>query len=174
MIRQNLFFLPFLIIFLIISFLFPVSVFSVSGCCSSHGGVCCELGAQSDGTVICCDGWRASSCSYAGMVKCQGYSPTVNNAPAVATPEPSPIIITPTPSPRPTPTPTPTPTPSPTPSPSPIITPTPPVETLTPTPAPTPTPEIKGVTTQPAQKRGFVWWLITPLTSFLAIIFGWK
>jgi len=35
-----------------------------SGCCSHHGGVDCGAGADSDGSYICKDGWRDSSCSY--------------------------------------------------------------------------------------------------------------
>ncbi len=52
--------------------LFPSLIEARSGCCSSHGGVCCECGPQANGRVICNDGWRGSSCSYAGMVKCRG------------------------------------------------------------------------------------------------------
>lgn len=37
---------------------------SKSGACSHHGGVDCSAGADSDGSVICSDGWRDSSVSY--------------------------------------------------------------------------------------------------------------
>ena len=67
---------------------FPVAVFAASGACSGHGGVSCSVGADSDGSVICVDGWRNSSVSYASMVKCGGYS-----APSVETrPAPQPIF----------------------------------------------------------------------------------
>lgn len=35
-----------------------------SGCCSRHGGVNCSAGRDTDGSVICNDGWRDSSCDY--------------------------------------------------------------------------------------------------------------
>lgn len=34
------------------------------GACSSHGGVNCAAGADSDGSVICHDGWEDSSVEY--------------------------------------------------------------------------------------------------------------
>jgi len=37
---------------------------SSQGACSSHGGVNCSAGADSDGSVICVDGWRDSSVTY--------------------------------------------------------------------------------------------------------------
>lgn len=35
-----------------------------SGACSGHGGVNCAAGPDSDGSVICNDGWRDSSVQY--------------------------------------------------------------------------------------------------------------
>lgn len=69
-------------------FIMPAA-FATSGACSGHGGVDCSAGPDSDGSVICYDGWEDSSVSYSSMVMCQGYT----------TPEPSP---TPMPSPSPT------------------------------------------------------------------------
>lgn len=46
---------------------------ATSGACSSHGGVNCSAGADWDGSVICYDGWRNSTVSYANMSMC-GYS----------------------------------------------------------------------------------------------------
>lgn len=106
------------------------SVLAKSGCCSSHGGVSCSAGAQSNGNVICNDGWRGSSCSYSSMVMCGGTSGNTNTITTPRpTPTPTPLKIVATPKPTPTPTLTPepsnplTPTPTPT-SPSPINAPT--------------------------------------------------
>lgn len=60
----------------VLSLIFPVSSLARSGCCSGHDGVNCAAGAQSNGNVICNDGWRGSSCSYSGMVMCGGGSIT--------------------------------------------------------------------------------------------------
>lgn len=51
---------------------------AVSGACSGHGGVSCSAGQDSDGSVICVDGWRNSSVSYASMLNCGGSKSTVN------------------------------------------------------------------------------------------------
>lgn len=37
---------------------------SGQGACSGHGGVNCAAGPDSDGSVICNDGWRDSSVRY--------------------------------------------------------------------------------------------------------------
>lgn len=37
---------------------------SASGACSGHNGVDCAAGADSDGSVICVDGWKGSSAQY--------------------------------------------------------------------------------------------------------------
>jgi len=45
------------------------------------------------------------------------------------------------------------------------------VETITPTAKP----EVKGINTEnPKSNSRFRWWMLTPLTSFLKVIFGWK
>jgi hypothetical protein len=49
-------------------------VSAVSGACSGHGGVDCSVGADTDGSVICADGWRNSSVSYSSMAKCAKVS----------------------------------------------------------------------------------------------------
>lgn len=60
------------------------SVNAARGCCSSHGGVDCSR-IQSNGSVVCSDGWTGSSCSYSSMAKCSGYNPSsssrTNSAP---------------------------------------------------------------------------------------------
>lgn len=67
----------FFIFFLLI---FNSNIFAKSGCCSSHDGVNCGVGAQGNGKVICNDGWRGSSCLYSEMVMCGG---AFNSQPAV-------------------------------------------------------------------------------------------
>ena len=95
----------------------PLTVFAKSGCCSSHGGVCCNCGAQSNGKVICNDGWRGSSCLYSGMVKCGGSSFN-NSRYSLPTPKPTQIpTFPPTATPKPFPTATPRPLPTNTPKP---------------------------------------------------------
>lgn len=37
------------------------------GACSSHGGVSCSSGADSDGSVVCVDGWRESSVNFSSV-----------------------------------------------------------------------------------------------------------
>ncbi|KKK57345.1 hypothetical protein LCGC14_3055410 [marine sediment metagenome] len=37
---------------------------SSSGACSGHGGVNCAAGPDTDGSVICTDGWLGSSVTY--------------------------------------------------------------------------------------------------------------
>ena len=61
--------------FLLSVFMF-INVEAASGCCSSHGGVDCSK-KQANGNVVCVDGWTGSTCSYSGMKKCQGSSPSV-------------------------------------------------------------------------------------------------
>ena len=56
-------------LFLGLQFSTPL-VYATSGACSSHGGVNCSAGADSDGSVICYDGWEDSSVSYSSMVMC--------------------------------------------------------------------------------------------------------
>lgn len=52
-------------------FALSFSVDAKSGCCSHHGGVDCDAGPDSDGSVICKDKWRDSSCSYSSMASCK-------------------------------------------------------------------------------------------------------
>ena len=59
-------------LFLLFILIIPISVYAKSGCCSSHGGVDCSR-KQSNGKVICNDGWTGSSCYYSEMKKCEGY-----------------------------------------------------------------------------------------------------
>jgi hypothetical protein len=47
----------------------PVS--ATSGACSYHGGVNCSAGADYDGSVICYDGWTASSVLYSSEISCK-------------------------------------------------------------------------------------------------------
>lgn len=42
----------------------PTSSGDGRGACSHHGGVNCGAGPDSDGSVICNDGWRDSSVGY--------------------------------------------------------------------------------------------------------------
>lgn len=46
-------------------------VLAVSGACSSHGGVNCSAGRQSNNAVYCKDGWRDSIAQYDFTVMCQ-------------------------------------------------------------------------------------------------------
>ncbi|MFA6459207.1 MAG: hypothetical protein WCV79_02315 [Candidatus Paceibacterota bacterium] len=50
------------------------SALASSGACSSHGGVMCSAGADSDGSVICSDGWRDSSVTYSSVNECRASS----------------------------------------------------------------------------------------------------
>jgi hypothetical protein len=63
--------------------LIPTALYATSGACSGHGGVSCSAGADSDGSVICNDGWENSSVSYSSMKMCEGY----------AAPKPVPVSI---------------------------------------------------------------------------------
>lgn len=44
--------------------LFPSFVIASSGACSGHDGVNCQIGPDTDGSVICVDGWLDSSVFY--------------------------------------------------------------------------------------------------------------
>ena len=74
-------FILFLIVFTTFAFslIFNPQIFAKRGCCSSHDGVCCSCGSQSNGKVICNDGNRGSSCNYSEMVKCSGHSSSSSN-----------------------------------------------------------------------------------------------
>lgn len=58
-----------LFLLLLICF-FPFITKASSGACSGHGGVNCSVGADSDGSVICNDGWRDSTISYSRASEC--------------------------------------------------------------------------------------------------------
>lgn len=68
------------VICLFVLLIMPLGVKATSGCCSSHGGVDCSR-AQSNGRVICNDGWTGSSCSYSSITKCSGYTTKQTTAP---------------------------------------------------------------------------------------------
>lgn len=59
-------------------FVFALSILNInvanatSGACSYHGGVSCSAGADTDGSIICNDGWTDSSVSYSSMSECRG------------------------------------------------------------------------------------------------------
>jgi len=53
-----------------VSFLFPNISLAISGACSSHAGVNCSAGFDSDGSVICNDGWIDSSVGYYSVQEC--------------------------------------------------------------------------------------------------------
>ena len=73
----------FLLVAVTFSLFFPLSItFATSGACSGHGGVSCSAGPDSDGSVICMDGWENSSVSYASMKMCgSGSIPVAKPAP---------------------------------------------------------------------------------------------
>lgn len=89
--------------FLIISLfiLTPTFAFAKSGACSGHGGVSCSAGPDSDGSVICNDGWEDSSVSYSSMVMCgapsnaepQETTPVARPEPKQNRAEPEPVVI---------------------------------------------------------------------------------
>ena len=64
-----------LIISLFVFFSFSArATLATSGACTGHGGVNCAAGAQSNGDVICNDGWTGSSVSYDSMSECNQNS----------------------------------------------------------------------------------------------------
>jgi hypothetical protein len=66
------------------SMFFALPALATSGACSSHGGVDCSAGPDSDGSVICVDGWLNSSVSYSSMKKCAGTKlPSVQINPVI-------------------------------------------------------------------------------------------
>lgn len=114
---------PILALVFFFSLLFPQTILATSGCCSGkHNGVNCSAGPQSNGHVVCNDGWRGSSCLYSNASECGGYAvpavsakPVATKAP-IATPKSSPTVApTATPTVIPTSTPPATIEPSPTP-----------------------------------------------------------
>jgi len=64
---------PIVLLGLVLSLTFATPVRAVSGACSWHGGVNCSVGSDSDGSIICSDGWRGSSVSYSDQ--CGGSAP---------------------------------------------------------------------------------------------------
>ncbi len=58
----------------------PSVVIAVSGTCSSHGGVACEIGSDSDGSPVCKDGWADSSELYSQVQECNNYKPYCTNS----------------------------------------------------------------------------------------------
>ena len=60
-----------IIIFLLLS---PTSLDATSGACSSHKGVDCGKGRQSNGMVYCIDGWTDSMVEYDFMIECKNNS----------------------------------------------------------------------------------------------------
>ncbi|MEI6093657.1 MAG: hypothetical protein WCQ47_08300, partial [bacterium] len=46
------------------------SVYATSGACSSHRGAMCSVGPDSDGSVVCNDGWRDSTVSFYDTDEC--------------------------------------------------------------------------------------------------------
>ena len=137
-------------------FLYLAPVYAKSGCCSYHDGVNCAAGPQSNGKVICNDGWRQSSCFYSEMVMCGGYTasepePHVETPPpaVVAPPEPKPSpVIKPSPSPVIKPPVSPSPRPSFSPSPAPSVLPSIPSTKPQSENKPTSNPEVKGYETK--------------------------
>lgn len=132
-------------------FLLINSVYAKSGCCSGHGGVDCGAGAQSNGKVICNDGWRGSSCLYSEMVMCGGSSGstiTVKTVQSTSTPRPTSV-------PKKVPTVVPTKTPTVILTTTPILTPTSTLSpTLTPITEPTKTEEISPTSIPQPQVLG--------------------
>ena len=63
----------FSVVFLIVILVHFHEVYATRGCCSGHGGVDCSR-VQTNGNVICNDGFTGSSCSYTSMTKCKGSS----------------------------------------------------------------------------------------------------
>ncbi len=140
-------------VFLFFSFIFlSKNIEAKSGCCSSHGGVNCAAGPQSNGHVVCNDGSRNSSCLYSEMVMCGGNSTTTTTTVKTVTQPTSTPRPTSTPKPTATPTTKPTPTPTKTPTNTSTQTPTPTlVLTITPTLSPTETPANSPVPEEPSQ-----------------------
>lgn len=168
---KKLFLLPAI---LFASLVLTTSVFATSGCCSGHGGVNCGAGAQSNGRVICNDGWTGSSCSYSSMVMCGGSTSnsTTTNTYVAPTATLAPVYVPPvvTVEPTSTPSPEPTDTPTPTLTPSPTISPTP---TVSPTDTPTTTSSERNTPAEiPVWK--FHWWNWSPLMGLLGLVLQWK
>lgn len=70
----------------------PTVVFATSGACSGHSGVNCSAGPDTDGSVICNDGWFNSSVQFSSMVMCEGTNQSVPVLEPVPTPTPTPVV----------------------------------------------------------------------------------
>lgn len=117
----------------------PSSVNATSGCCSGkHNGVNCSAGPQSNGHLICADGWRGSSCKFADNCSGGYVAPAPTTRPAT----PRPITATTKPS---TPKPTAILTVQPTSAPTETPTSAPEVKTIVAVPTATPTPKTSDV-----------------------------
>lgn len=153
---QELRLLPlFIIVTLLFAFslAFPKHLLATSGCCSGHSGVNCAAGAQANGNVICNDGWRGSSCSYASMVMCGGST------------TPVPVIYTPRPTIKPAITPVPTPMETPIPAQTPKQTSSSGISNPTPTPVPLTIGEVIGVLAFLAVVTGLPIWIIIKIVK---------
>lgn len=90
--RKLLCFLTGVSFFMNLALIIP-SALAASGACSNHGGVDCTAGPDSDGSVICNDGWLNSSVSYASMVMCRNYATQPPIQPTVVAPAPiTPVV----------------------------------------------------------------------------------
>lgn len=152
--RQKLFLVFFLIIFLIVFFYIPNSAFAHPGSVSSDGCHFCRTNCEKWG-------WTYNTRhSHSGQTCDPSKGPIdplyTGSAPSITSPT---VVQTPIPTFSPAATPTLTHIPAFSPS---------------PLQSPPPAPEVKGVTTQLVQKQSHPWWLITPITTFLASILGWK
>jgi len=172
------------IIFTIMSLFVPNFIFAHPGNTSSDGCHFCRTNCDSWGyTYNTRHGHHGEVCDPSkGPI-----DPLYSGGGYVAPVQPQ-IIPTATPTPRPRPTATPTPLPTKTPTPTPTTTlepteePTPtlelsPTESVSPTSTSSimPSPEVKGEATEPLTRPSvFRWWKLTPLTTLLAFIFGWK
>lgn len=144
----------------------PVPV--VETCCSGKGEVCsCDTNI---GLKKCCDGTIDQTCG------CE-YNPQPTRVPTIPPVKPT---IRPTWRPTSTPKPTFTPKPSLTPKVTPTIAPSPaeelsPTQVVSPVSTSTAKPKVKGVKSKSSFSASrFRWWLLTPPTALLKLIFGWK
>ena len=56
-----------ILVFLMLATQINLPAYATTGACSGHDGVNCSVGADSDGSVICKDGWTDSSVDYISM-----------------------------------------------------------------------------------------------------------
>lgn len=178
--RKNLLLIFLLVIFLIINFFIPSFVHAHPGNVSSDGCHFCRTNCDSWGyTYDTRHGHHGEVCDPSkGPI-----DPLYSGGGYVSPVQPKIVSPTATPTSQPRPTATPIPQPTSTPTPTSTLTPTStftlepttiPTEILTPTPTQITTPKVKGEATQPTQQQRFRWWTLSPLTTLLAFIFGWK